>query len=376
MTRQRRLLALAPLLAIVAAVAVVGYGCGPVDRSVGATALRDAAASPAETPAEDAVPVVVARLEAGELSSWIQTSGNLEAIDVVDVLAKVPGQIDSLLVEEGTRVAAGDTLLQLDPTEYRLAAARAEAELDKKSSDLQRYQRMLDEGVLSKVDFSQAEYDLRQATLALEQAQIDLREATVRAPIDGVVSARLVHRGARVAPNQHLFTIVDPDRLWVHVYVPEADLPGLVAGQSATVSTDVIDGEGFASEVARVAPVVDPQSGTAKVTVELDAAGQLRPGMFVNVRIVTDTRSDALLLPKRAIVYAGDRTTVYRVDEQGGELLANQVTVRLGNSNGDSVEIVGGLEAGARVVILGQDALRTGLPVRIVDAASVGLGSR
>ncbi len=372
MIRRRETLTLGLLLASVAAGVAIA-GCGPVDRSVGASSLDATTARPAPPVVEDAVPVVIAELRPGALSSWIQTSGNLEAVDVVDVLAKVPGQIDKLLVEEGTRVTAGDALLQLDPNEYRLAAARAQAELDKKNSDLERYRRMLDEGVLSKVDFSQAEYDLRQAELALEQEQIDLREATVRAPIDGVISSRQVHRGARVTSNQHLFTIVDPDRLWVHVHVPEADLPGLGAGQPAVVSTNVVEGTEFSSEVARVSPVVDPQSGTAKVTIALDASGPLRPGMFVNVKIVTARRSDALLLPKRAVVYAGDQTTVYRIDDQDGGLVANQVSVRLGSGNVDFVEVLGGLENGARVVVLGQDALRTGHPVRIVQADTVGL---
>ena len=317
--------------------------CGPGDPRAAASVAAEEAPDVVQL---DAVPVVVATIDRGPMASWILASGNLEAVELVEVLAKVPGQVDSLLVEEGARLSRGDVMVELDPNEYRLAAARAEAEADKKRADLTRYERMLSEGVLSRVDFDQAKYDLRQAELAHEQARIDLGEASVRAPIDGVISARMVHRGARVSANQHLFTIVNPDRLWVHVHVPESDLPGLAQGQHAEVTTDVLPSTDFEAAVERIAPVVDPQSGTAKVTVRIESSEHLRPGMFVNVRITTGRRDDALLLPKRAIVYAGDATTVYRVDGEEPDLEATQVPVRLGSGNAEWVEVLSGAKPG------------------------------
>lgn len=356
--------------------ALAAGACGPGDKAVNATDLAAAEiAQPAAEAAVDAAPVVTTTVVVGSIASWIMSSGNLEAIDLVDVLAKVPGQIETLAVEEGDRVEAGDVLLELDPNEYRVAAARTQVEVDKRQADLARYQRMLAEGVLSKVDFAQAEYDLRQAELAAEQAQIDLHEATVRAPIDGVISSRRVHRGARVMGNHHLFTIVNPDELWVHVHVPEADLPGLKLGQAAEVTSDVLDGLSFAATVDRIAPVVDPQSGTVKITVRLADAAQLRPGMFVNVRVVTASRENTLLIPKRAIVYSGEGATVFRVEGTARELVATRVAVSVGAGDADSVEVITGLAAGDRVVVLGQDTLRTGLPVKLVSGEAAGLPS-
>lgn len=368
---------IAPSLFALAALPLVG--CGTAAPEAEATALeaasgQTAAATQADVRGE-AVPVVVASAEQGPVSSWIIASGNLESVELVQVLAKVPGQVESLRVEEGTRVEQGDVLVELDPNEYRLAAARAEAELDKKHADMTRYERMLSEGVLSQVDYDQAVYDVRQAELAHEQALIDLAEATVRAPITGVISSRDVHRGARVAANETLFTIVNPDRLWVHIYVPEADLPGLAPGQTAEVTSDVLSHGTFAALVDRISPVVDPQSGTAKVTVRMSSTDNLRPGMFVNVRITTGRRDDALLIPKRAVVYAGDSTAVYRIDADGDGYSAVQIPIRLGSGNAEFVEVVAGLEPGDRVVVLGQDLLRTGMPVKVVTGESVGLAA-
>jgi len=367
------------LLALFAPAILATAGCNRGVADAGATTVgtdsRQTGATEQADSQEEAVPVVVASAQQGPVTSWIIASGNLEAVELVDVLAKVPGQIDTLRVEEGTRVNQGDVLLELDPNEYGLAAARAEAELNKKKADMIRYERMLGEGVLARVDYDQAVYDVRQSELAHEQALLDLAEATVRAPISGVISSREVHRGARVTANQALFTIVNPDRLWVHLHVPEADLPGLEPGQRAEVTSNVLSPGTFEAQVERIAPVVDPQSGTAKVTVRMSSAENLRPGMFVNVRITTARRDAALLIPKRAIVYAGESTAVYRVDADGNGFSAVQVPVRLGSGDAEFVEVLAGLEPGDRVVVLGQDALRTGMPVKVVTGESVGLAA-
>jgi len=367
------------LLALFALAMLPALGCRTGAADAGATTIdpgsRQTGTAQQADFREDAVPVVVASAERGPVTSWIVASGNLEAVELVEVLAKVPGQVETLLVEEGTLVKQGDVLLELDPNEYRLAAARAEAELNKKKADMARYERMLGEGVLAQVDYDQAVYDVRQSELAHEQALLDLAEATVRAPISGVISRREVHRGARVTANQALFTIVNPDRLWVHVRVPEADLPGLEPGQRAEVTSDVLSPGTFEAHVDRIAPVVDPRSGTAKVTVRMSSAENLRPGMFVNVRITTASRDDALLIPKRAVVYAGDSTAVYRIDADGNGFSAVQVPVRLGSGDSEFVEVLAGLEPGDRVVVLGQDTLRTGMPVKVVAGESVGLAA-
>ena len=366
------------LVALLALAILHAVGCAPATADAGATVDPDSHEGVAAQPAdfqEEAIPVVVASAEPGPVTSWIIASGNLEAVELVEVLAKVPGQVETLRVEEGTRVNQGDVLVELDPNEYRLAAARAEAELNKKKADMTRYERMLGEGVLAQVDYDQAVYDVRQSELAHEQALLDLAEASVRAPISGVISDRKVHRGARVTANQTLFTIVNPDRLWVHVRVPEADLSGLAPGQLAEVTSDVLTPGTFEAHVDRIAPVVDPQSGTAKVTVRMSTTEGLRPGMFVNVLITTARRDDALLIPKRAVVYAGDSTAVYRVDADGNGYSAVQVPVRLGSGDAEFVEVVAGLEPGDRVVVLGQNALRTGMPVKVVTGESVGLAA-
>jgi len=344
------------LLALFALAMLPALGCRTGAADAGATTIdpgsRQTGTAQQADFREDAVPVVVASAERGPVTSWIVASGNLEAVELVEVLAKVPGQVETLLVEEGTLVKQGDVLLELDPNEYRLAAARAEAELNKKKADMARYERMLGEGVLAQVDYDQAVYDVRQSELAHEQAL-----------------------GARVTANQALFTIVNPDRLWVHVRVPEADLPGLEPGQRAEVTSDVLSPGTFEAHVDRIAPVVDPRSGTAKVTVRMSSAENLRPGMFVNVRITTASRDDALLIPKRAVVYAGDSTAVYRIDADGNGFSAVQVPVRLGSGDSEFVEVLAGLEPGDRVVVLGQDTLRTGMPVKVVAGESVGLAA-
>jgi hypothetical protein len=111
-----------------------------------------------------------------------------------------------------------------------------------------------------------------------------------------------------------------------------------------------------------VSPVVDPQSGTLKVTIDINEdKGKLKPGMFASVFITTETHENALIIPKRALVLETDIDQVY-IYRDG---TAHKVNLELGFSSGDDVEVMSGLQEGDLVVTAGQDGLREGLPIRV-----------
>ena len=109
--------------------------------------------------------------------------------------------------------------------------------------------------------------------------------------------------------------------------------------------------------------MVDPQSGTVKVTVDVPSAGGLRPGLYVDVELVTAVRADALLVPKRALVYDQDQVYVYRI---GDAMKAERVILRPLLQDKDHIEPEGGVAAGDRVVVAGQAGLKDGVEVRLV----------
>ena len=136
-------------------------------------------------------------------------------------------------------------------------------------------------------------------------------------------------------------------------------------GQRARLTADAISDEVYEGHVLRIAPIVDARSGTVKVTVAVDGATPLRPGVYTDVEVVTDVRDDALRLPKRALIYDGDQMFAYRLGDDG---IATRQLVVPGLSDPEFVEPVSNFEEGDRVIVAGQAGLKDGAKVEVVDA--------
>jgi membrane fusion protein (multidrug efflux system) len=348
-----------PLGALVLLVSLGAFGCAVGDKDAkawqeGQKAQKDRA--------EEAVPVEVAALERGEIEAVLRLSSNLEAEREVQVFAEAPRRVVRLLAEEGDPVAKGDLLLQLQDEEQRSAVAKAEIALEESRRNFARTKELYEQKLVTDELFTEAGYTVRRNEIALEDARRELGYTQVRAPIAGVVTARLVNLGDHVTVNQPLFRIVDFDSIVARIYVPEKDMGRLGRGQPARLRADALGGVVFRGTVDRISPVVDPGTGTVKVTVATPRQEGLRPGMYVEVELVTAVHDRALLVPKRALVYDNDRAFVFRLkDERRVERLG--VTPLL--EDADAVEPSGGLEPGDQLVVAGQSGLKDGGLVRL-----------
>lgn len=328
----------------------------------------------AEARVEEAVPVEVAALERGSIEAVLRYSTNLEAEESVAVYSQAARQVRELLVEEGRVVAKGQLLLRLQDEEQRTVLAKSASQLAKATREYDRQQRLFEGQMISEQAFNNATYELEQLKLAHDEALRELTYTEVRAPISGTVTQRLVSLGDHVMVNQHLFDIVDFGSIVARVYVPEKELPRLKNGQLARLSSAALGEEVYTGRVERLAPIVDPKSGTVKVTVALPHTAGLKPGMFVDVELVTATRADALLVPKRALVYDNDQVFVYRL---GSENRVSRVLVRPALEDKEFIEPApglggAGLDPGDRVVTAGQAGLKEGALVRVLEARGAG----
>lgn len=322
----------------------------------------------------EAVPVEVTELERGSIESVLRFSTNLEAEREVEVFAEAARRVEELRVEEGHEMRKGDLLLRLQDDEQRTTLAKAKTEYDKAKREHERQKRLFSESLISEQAMNDATYEIERLALSVEEAERALSYTEVRAPISGTITQRLVNVGDYVTPNQQLFSMVDFNSIVARVFVPEKELPRLQRGLTARVGSPALGETRFAGRVDRISPVVDPRSGTVKVTVDLPRAPGLRPGMYVDVELVTSLHEDALLLPKRALVYDNDQIFAFRLapaEEDGkknGKVRAERVLVRPVLEDKRFVEVTGDLfRPGDAVVIAGQAGLKDGTLVRRVD---------
>ena len=316
----------------------------------------------------DSVPVETIRVWRGEMSSYILLSSTVETEQYVNVYPYLTGIVAKLLAEEGDELKKGDPLLRLDAEEYRLAEAKAGTQLKSLQNEFRRLQVQFDKELLSKEVFDKAKFNLEQARISWQEAKLNLDRTTVRAPIDGVVSLRNVRQGDRVMASVHLFSMVNLDNIIATVHVPEKELSVIQKGQLTYLTSDYLKDKRFEGYVKRISPIVNPATGTFKVTIGLDLDHEgLRPGMFVNAFIITRTNENALILNKDAIVYDGNKRFVFVVKDS----LAYKLPVEVGFEDASRIEIIEGISDTANVIIVGQNGLRDKTKVKIVKRRKI-----
>ncbi len=372
-TRRRWTLWSACLLALTLGLAPLLAGCSETGEASEADGKKPAEKAEKkdgeDEKKEELPPVEVVTLGRGAIEAVLRFSTNLEAESEVQVFSQAARLVTELKVEEGDRVRKGQVLVRLQDEEQKSELARIESQLEKARREYRRQENLFAKELVSEQVMNDATYQVEQLELALADAKRNLGYAEVRAPISGTITGRHVNLGDHITVNQHLFDLVDFDTIVARVYVPEKELPRLRVGQAARLFSASIGGEARSGEVIRIAPIVDPSSGTVKVTVGIPGHQGLLPGMYVEVELVTDTREDALLVPKRAVVYDQNQAFLYRLkDDSTAERLRVQVLLEdrenvmplAGTPSAES-----GLAAGDRIVVAGQAGLKDGAKVRL-----------
>lgn len=327
-----------------------------------AARFRDMAARQREAE-RPAVPVATAKVRRGVVDAYFRGATNLTAAEEAAVVARTRGIVEAIFVEEGDAVRQNDPLAQLETERLALEVARSQTQLESLRAAYERATRMHDAKMISPNDFDTAHYNYEAEKANLAVREYELREATIRAPLDGVVTRRHVKVGHTLNPNEPAFEMKRLRNIEAILNVPEREIGRIRPGQHAQVQVDALPEAPFAGSVARVAPEVDANSGTFRVTVSLDNDdGRLKPGMFVRVDVRVDRRENALLAPLEAVVALRDQSSLFVIEDG----VAARRQVATGYVSDGNIEIVDGVAAGETIVASGQDGLREGAPVRVV----------
>jgi membrane fusion protein, multidrug efflux system len=328
---------------------------------------------PKKKKVDEGVPVKVASVELGPISDYVQHTSTIEAEEAIDVYARATGLVAEVLAEEGDRIEKGQILVKLVDDELRLGADEARVNFLKLSSSFNRAQGLFDRNLLSREDYEQQKFTLEEAKIRRDRANLALDHAFVRSPVAGVIAERTVKLGDRISSNNRLYGLVDLKSLIAQVHVPGRDMRYISKGQLAQVTTDFLPGETFAGHVERISPVVDPGSGTFKVTLELaDASNRLRPGMFITAHIVTATHETAVLVPKKAIVYDDGFPHVFVVSDS----TAKRVRLDIGFEDSNNLEVLDGMKQGDRIVVVGQNGLKDDAKIRVIDGPGLRIPAK
>ena len=333
-------------------------------------------------------PVEVEPVSTRAVEYAVNAVGSVEAYEIVQVTARVPGAVEKIHFREGDRVGNGDVLVEIEPDRYRLnveearaALAKAKAALDEAEAGLARRSDVNEKtpGLIPgeevgawRTRVASARADVAAQEAALSLAERNARDSQARAPFAGTIQTRDVQTGRYVQPGTLLTTLVRRDPLLLRFQVPEGNAAPLRPGMIARFHVRNVAGERRA-RIVFVAGSADPASRMVAVTAEVAAPdAALRPGAFAEVIVPIGSSKNAPVIPQTA-VRPGERGFLAYVVADG---VAHERVLSLGLRTADGlIEVKGGLAAAESLVIRGAEALSEGARVKVVPSGTLDAGA-
>ena len=317
------------------------------EEQTASTVAPEAAASPVEAES--------LHVTARELPVFYTTSGVVASDHRVAVSSRLSGYIREIAVREGQAIDKGDLLFRIDPVDARQAYEQARADLEDVEVDLRRYEGLLKEHAVSQQQFDKVRLRYKVARSRMLQARNQLKYAEVRSPVSGFVVEKLASAGNLATPGHPVVVVEDPSRLLIETHVSERVIGRLQIDDRVAVHVPAL-GRSVEGRIRQIVTAADPVSHQFLVKAAIRETDGIFPGMFVEARFHVGVRQ-GILVPRSAIVRRSGLAGLYVLDEQR---VAHYRQVRLGEVQGERVEVLAGLEAGELVVWRRDGRLHTG----------------
>lgn len=376
------------------------------------------------------IPVQVSLVAIRPITYAITMTGDIAPLMQVALFPKVSGYLEGIYVNAGDSVREGQTIAQIDRSDYlqkvreveaRVAQARAhlmELEAGARTEELrqaeeavrsaesrfenaklqrERMEALYQRQVISKreLDVADMEYTVAQAQLAssrehlkllregarqevresaqarlketeamLAQERIRLQHTKIVAPFSGEISRRYMDAGALASSSTPIVNLIHTETLKVVAHILEKDIPLLKTGMKARIMAESFPGKVFEGRIARISSALEPATRTLHAEIEISNAGRmLKPSMFATVELVLSQKPKALVIPQYAVIEEKGSKIVYVIQRNQ----AFRRTIVTGIEQTPYVEVLQGVSEGDQVVVRGQDALREGSVVRMIE---------
>lgn len=306
-----------------------------------------------------------------EWQTKLSAVGTVRAVQTVDVSAEVAGMVSEIFFEQGENVKAGEPLLQLraDDDLAKLEALKATVELAKLT--YQRSQAQYNAKAISQqmLDNDRANLNIALANTAQQQALLAKKHIT--APFSGQLGLRLVDIGQRLDVGTAITTLQALDTVYVDFYLPQQTLVQLKLGQAVDIKTDTYPEQNFKGVISVINPKIDSDTRNIQIRTTLkNPAHKLLTGMYVNINLTVGDNRQLITIPRTAISFNPYGATVYLLEKDKDTYIAKQRFVTTGETRGDQIAIIKGLQVGEKVVTSGQLKLRNGSPA-VIDNSVV-----
>lgn len=324
----------------------------------------------------EAVTTVVAKKD--DWAATLHAIGNVNAVHGVTVSADLPGVVVAIDFDSGRKVRKGDVIVRLDTRQERAQLRAAEAQRELSRLNLERMSLLKEKKVASDSEYDRMDAEFKQADAGVGEIKAMIDRKEIRAPFDGMLGIRQINLGQYLNAGDPIVPLQMMDPIHVNFSLPQQDMSSLKIGAEVKVSAEGVDVAQPMGKITAVNSVIDESTRNVEVQATLaNTAGNLRPGMFVDVQIMLGTGEPVIALPASAINFAPYGNSVFIVgemtDPKGAKYKGvRQQFVKVGEGRGDQVAVISGLNVGDEVVTSGVFKLRNGAAVLVDNKVQPG----
>lgn len=293
---------------------------------------------------------------------YVQTQGNVEAIDNIMVSAKTMGVLSAVYAQEGEVVKKGQVLAQIDNSVVVSSINELKSSIDLANTVYERQKNLWDQKIGTEVQYLQAKNNKESLEKRLATLNEQLEMSRIKSPIDGSVDAVDVKIGQNVAPGAPAFRVVSFDKLKMIANVSEAYVIQIKTGNRVVITFPDIN-KSIEAKVTFVGKTINQLSRTFPIEVAMPADADLRPNMSGILKVIFQTVPDALTVPVNVVQDINDEKVVYIADKDGDKMIARRKVVTVNGIYG-SLAQVSGLNAGDQVISVGYQGLNDGEVVK------------
>lgn len=311
----------------------------------------------------NAVTVRVETADFKEVNGEYIANGVFVPKQEVKISTEVPGRVTRVLVSEGSRVSAGQTLAVIKADQQNVNLSNAQAVYNNAKAEVARFESAYATGGVTKQQLDQMKLQLVNAKNNLQSAQLNAGDVNIKASFSGIVNKKSVEPGFYANPGVELFEIVNVSTLKLKVNVDEKNIASLKLGQSYKVESPVVADKEFTGKITFIAPKADASLNfPVELEIQNNAANDLKAGMYGNAYFGNSQMANVLIIPRNAFVGSVSSNKVF-VYKDGKAVLT---TVVAGRTFGESIEVVSGIEKGTQVITSGQINLADGTAVNVI----------
>lgn len=309
------------------------------------------------------VNTVILSLSPTTITDRINLPGLIEPWTRLQLMAKIGGTIEEVLVTEGNHVKKGDILARIEEIDYKIASERAQALFTQAKDDFARDLALFKKGVTPTATLDTNRTRMQTAKADYDNAQLMLERTVITSPMDGVIRRLDAKIGLQLAVGDPIAEILETDRVKAVIGIPESDVTAVRKLDTVTLTIQALDDKNIQASKHFLSPAPETTARIYNLELKIDnPGGEVLTGMFVRADIIKASVEDSISIPFYSVISRNDEQYVY-IEEEG---LAVKKSVSLGIMENWMVQVVDGLDVGDKLIVEGHRDVEEGQKINVI----------